>query len=246
MKRFHAPVPEAGLGPYAERERRSERGAALYSYVWQGGLAPAVPLRPYRQGLKRITDILLVLAALPFALPLIGLCALALWREGGQPFYTQERVGLGGRRFRILKLRTMVTDAGPRLRRYLAENPAARDEWNRMQKLEHDPRITPVGNVLRVTSMDELPQLWNVLRGDMSLVGPRPMMPEQQALYGPMEDYLTVRPGITGLWQVSLRNRSTFATRNQVDARYARELTAALDLSILWRTVGVVLRRTGK
>ncbi|MDF1727361.1 MAG: sugar transferase [Sulfitobacter sp.] len=246
MDKITAEVP--GMGAFEMQTAKARRAseADLYSYVWQAAVERRVePPRFYRDGGKRALDVLLVLLALPFALPLIGLCALALWHEGGKPFYTQERLGRFGQRFRILKLRTMVPDAAAALSRHLAENPAAREEWNRYQKLQDDPRVTPVGRFLRTTSIDELPQLLNVLTGEMSLIGPRPMMPEQLGLYGDATAYCALRPGITGLWQVSARNSESFSYRKQVDAAYERDLTAGLDLGILVRTVGVVLRQTG-
>lgn len=205
-------------------------------------------LRPkglYGRYAKPVLDKLLILAVLPIALPIIALCALALWIESGQPFYTQQRLGRSGKRFSILKLRTMVRDADAVLESYLAANPAMRAEWDEMQKLKNDPRITRVGNFLRATSIDELPQIWNVLIGDMSLIGPRPMMPEQLEMYGDPKSYFALRPGITGLWQVSARNNSRFTYRNEVDGAYRRNLSLPMDLTILIKTFGVVLRRTG-
>ncbi|MGD9864185.1 MAG: sugar transferase, partial [Pseudodonghicola sp.] len=187
----------------------------------------------------------LTLITLPITLPVILLCALALWIEGGQPFYWQPRLGRGGRKFRLMKLRTMVRDADARLAEYLANDPAMRAEWNANQKLRNDPRITRVGALLRATSLDELPQLWNVLTGEMSLVGPRPMMPEQLGLYGDASCYLSVKPGITGLWQVSTRNEKGFSYRAHVDAVYCRSMSLWQDLSLMVRTIGVVVRRTG-
>ncbi len=208
-------------------------------------MQPKALSRIYARFGKRVLDVVLVLLSLPITLPVIALCALALWIESGPPFYRQDRVGQGGRRFRIVKLRTMVRDADARLAEYLATDPAVREEWNRTQKLRNDPRITRVGNILRVTSLDELPQIWNVLRGEMSLVGPRPMMPEQAGLYGDDTAYTSVRPGITGLWQVSARNSREFSYRSKVDAAYCRSLTLGRDIVLMIRTVGVVLRRTG-
>lgn len=206
---------------------------------------PARPAAgPYRHRFKRVLDVTAVLLAAPFILPVVAGLALAVRQDGGGAFYSQPRVGMGGRIFRIWKLRTMVPDAEARLADHLAADPAARTEWAATQKLRHDPRITPVGRLLRRTSLDELPQLWNVLRGDMSLVGPRPMMPDQQRLY-PGTAYYRLRPGITGSWQVSARNQSTFAARADYDAGYDRDLSLATDASILMRTVGVVLRGTG-
>lgn len=198
----------------------------------------------YSRAGKRLLDCLFVLAALPVALPLIALLALLVKKDGGRPFYVQERLGLDGRKFRLLKLRTMIHDADRVLEGYLAANPAARQEWDLKQKLHQDPRITRFGHILRKTSLDELPQLLNVLLGDMSLVGPRPMMPEQASLY-PGQDYYRLRPGITGPWQVSDRNESSFAARASFDSSYFEKLSLFGDLSLLVRTVAVVLRGTG-
>lgn len=199
----------------------------------------------YRSGIKRGLDAFLVLLSLPFTVPVIGLCAIALWLEGGSPFYTQPRLGRDGKTFRIFKLRSMVQNADQVLETYLANDPAMRREWDELQKLRDDPRITPIGALIRATSIDELPQLFNVLKGDMSLVGPRPMMPDQLGMYGDVTDYNAVRPGITGLWQVSARNENGFSHRNGIDATYNRNLTFWNDVKIIFKTVGVVCRRTG-
>jgi lipopolysaccharide/colanic/teichoic acid biosynthesis glycosyltransferase len=206
--------------------------------------AAPVPQGAYRRALKRVLDVALVLASAPVVLPLVLALAVVVRLDGGGAFYTQPRVGRGGRVFRIWKLRTMVPDAEARLRAMLATDPAAKEEWDSTQKLRNDPRITAAGSFLRRSSLDELPQLWNVLVGDMSLVGPRPMMPDQQALY-PGEAYYLLRPGITGLWQTEGRNDTTFAARAGYDARYEARVTLVADLRILWRTVSVVLRGTG-
>ncbi len=194
---------------------------------------------------KRLLDVFLVLVTLPFSLPIMALGAFLLWLEGGQPFYRQDRIGKDGRVFSILKLRTMVRDADARLASYLARDPELRREWDETQKLKNDPRITPVGSILRTTSMDELPQLWNVLIGDMSLVGPRPMMTDQADMYGDDRFYTALRPGITGIWQVSDRNQGTFASRYDADELYFRTVSLGKDLVLLFRTFGAVLRRTG-
>lgn len=199
---------------------------------------------PYRNGIKRIVDISLVLLAAPFLLPLMGLFAVLVMLDGGAPFYVQERVGRNGRIFRMWKLRTMAPDAEARLEQLLEADPEMRAEWEHSQKLRHDPRITGVGHMLRKSSIDELPQLWNVLRGDMSLVGPRPMMPDQQELY-PGRSYYTMRPGVTGLWQVSERNLCSFADRARFDAEYDHRLSLLTDLRVMVETVWVVLRGTG-
>lgn len=200
---------------------------------------------PYRLVGKRIADILFVLMAMPLILPIIALCALALWIEGGNPFYRQDRLGAGGKVFSIWKLRTMCREADQMLESTLAADPAMREEWDRTQKLKNDPRITRVGNILRTTSLDELPQFFNVLRGQMSVVGPRPMMPDQLPLYDDPAPYFDMRPGITGAWQVSDRNENSFGHRSTVDAKYYAELSLLVDLRILFQTVGAVLRRTG-
>lgn len=198
----------------------------------------------YRRGFKRVLDVALVLLALPVVLPIVLLMMLLVARDGAAPLYTQERIGRGGRIFRILKIRTMVPDADATFAAYLEKNPQARQEWDSTQKLKCDPRITRIGGLLRKTSLDELPQLWNVLTGDMSIVGPRPMMVSQRSLY-PGTAYYTLRPGITGSWQVSDRNEGSFAGRAVYDTKYAADLSMVTDLSILLRTVSVVMRRTG-
>ncbi|GGH23211.1 Sugar transferase involved in LPS biosynthesis (colanic, teichoic acid) [Cribrihabitans marinus] len=194
---------------------------------------------------KRVFDVALILVTLPVTLTLIGLCALALALDGGHPFYWQDRLGRSGRRFRIVKLRTMVLDADARLERLLEEDPDLRAEWDATQKLKCDPRITRVGDFMRRSSLDELPQIWNVLRGEMSIVGPRPMLPEQLSMYDTPEAYFSMRPGLTGAWQVSSRNEDRFGLRAKLDAGYAATLSFWGDLGLIWRTFGVVLRRTG-
>ncbi len=199
--------------------------------------------RPYLI-LKRVIDIVVVLVSAPIALPLVALLAILIRLDGENPFFNQKRVGRDGRIFTFWKLRTMVSGADQRLEGILAASPAARDEWNATQKLKSDPRITRLGRILRRTSADELPQLWNVLIGDMSLVGPRPMLPQQQSIY-PGSAYFTLRPGITGIWQISARNESSFASRAHFDTRYASTMSLALDISIIIKTIGVVIRGTG-
>lgn len=208
-------------------------------------VAPVLPKAgPYELGLKRLFDVVAVLLALPVIAPLIAILAILVARDGGRAFYSQERVGRGGRIYRIWKLRSMVANADQQLDTYLASNPEAAAEWESTQKLKNDPRITRIGRVLRKCSVDELPQLWNVLTGDMSLVGPRPMMPDQQDLY-PGLAYYTQRPGITGIWQVSERNESTFADRARFDTDYIANISFVNDVKLLLATVRVVVRGTG-
>lgn len=208
------------------------------------GSLPAGVRSVYARFFKRGLDFLLVLCVLPLVLPLMVLLTIMVSLDGSAPFYSQLRVGRCGRSFRLWKLRSMVPNADAQLEKYLQSDPAAREEWEVTQKLKNDPRITTFGRFLRKTSLDELPQLWNVLRGDMSLVGPRPMLLEQAQLY-PGADYYHLRPGVTGLWQISDRNDSTFAARASFDARYAKDLSFGSDVRIMAQTVGVVLRCTG-
>lgn len=210
---------------------------------------PALEAAPHRRRLyrrvgKRFVDVVLVLMAAPAVLLVVGLLALLVALDGGRPFYFQKRVGRGGRIYTMWKLRSMVVDADSRLEAHLRQNPVARIEWDSTQKLKSDPRITAFGRFIRKSSLDELPQLWNVFKGDMSIVGPRPMMVSQQELYAG-KDYYALRPGITGLWQVSARNDSTFADRARFDAEYNRKLSFGTDMRLILATVRVVLRATG-
>ncbi|KKC38905.1 sugar transferase [Devosia epidermidihirudinis] len=198
----------------------------------------------YGNGGKRMLDLILVLIGGVVFLPLILILAALVRLDGSSAIYRQPRIGKNGRIFLLWKLRSMVPDADAALERYLASDAAARAEWDRSQKLRHDPRLTRIGATLRRYSLDELPQLWNVLMGDMSLVGPRPMMPSQRTLY-PGTAYYDFRPGLTGLWQISARNDCSFADRASYDNLYAQEISLATDLRILACTVSVVLRGTG-
>ncbi len=198
----------------------------------------------YNRLFKRWLDLTMILLAAPFVLPMLLMLGWMVRRDGGPAFYVQDRIGLDGRVFRLWKLRTMVVDADARLAADLAADPALKAEWDETQKLKADPRITPIGRLLRKASLDELPQLWNVFRGDMSLVGPRPMLPEQRALY-PGRDYYAMRPGLTGPWQVSERNETSFAGRAEFDSAYARRVSLPTDIVIMFLTVWVVLRGTG-
>lgn len=198
----------------------------------------------YRNVVKQVMDITLTLLAAPFVVLLVSFLAVLVSLDGKSPFYSQMRVGRNGRLFRMWKLRTMVHDADARLESYLKANPQAQLEWDNSQKLKNDPRVTRVGRALRKTSMDELPQLLNVLGGTMSLVGPRPMMPKQQALYSG-QAYFALKPGITGLWQISDRNHCEFSDRVHYDDHYDRNVSLKTDVSILVHTIGVVVRGTG-
>lgn len=200
----------------------------------------------YRDVLKRAADLTLLVLFSPLLVPFVLLLALAVRiKTGAQPFYSQTRVGRNGRNFTMWKLRTMVVDADARLAEYLEANPEARAEWDHHQKLTNDPRITRFGRLLRKTSLDELPQLWNVFLGEMSLVGPRPMMVKQKDMY-PGMDYYDLRPGLTGLWQISERNETSFAQRAWFDCQYNRGLSPLNDAMILLGTFGAIFRGTGR
>ncbi|MCC5972070.1 MAG: sugar transferase [Pararhodobacter sp.] len=194
---------------------------------------------------KRGIDITLALVLLLAAAPVLVLLALALWLESGNPFYSQPRLGRNGQMFRMFKLRTMVMGADQLLAGCLERDPDLKAEWDRNQKLRNDPRITAVGRLLRKTSMDELPQLYNVLAGHMSIIGPRPMLADQLPLYRHPEAYLSLRPGLSGLWQVSARNDEDFDTRAHLDKRYFERVSFWLDLRIFFATFRAVFRATG-
>lgn len=193
---------------------------------------------------KRAIDIIGAFALCLFLLPLMGLIALFIRLNGGSIFFCQKRLGRGGAEFRFWKFRTMVPDAESALADYLTSHPEAKLEWDRTQKLRDDPRITRVGRILRKYSLDELPQLYNVLMGDMSLIGPRPMFPQQRDLY-PGVLYGNLRPGITGLWQVTDRHASAFADRARYDQLYAEKLSFRTDAWIMLCTIRVVFGGTG-
>ena len=196
---------------------------------------------PYALGGKRLLDITLVLLALPFLLPFLVIIGALVAMDGHSPFFRQERVGLSGKRFYMWKFRTMVPNAEAHLKSYLAQNPEALAEWDEKQKLTVDPRITKIGRVLRKYSLDELPQLWNVLIGEMSMVGPRPLLPEEKNLY-PGREYNSKRPGITGSWQVSDRQHTSYEDRARFDDDYAKNMSFLNDLKLLWKTVVLVVR----
>jgi Undecaprenyl-phosphate galactose phosphotransferase WbaP len=196
--------------------------------------------------LKRVFDLVAALALLVLgALPLLYI-AWRIKRDGGPAIFAHKRVGQSGKIFPCFKFRTMQVDAEERLRELLANDPTARAEWEREFKLRNDPRITPIGQFLRRTSLDELPQLFNVLRGEMSLVGPRPVIRAELTKYGDDVDYfLMVRPGMTGLWQVSGRNDVDYDTRVYLDTWYVKNWSLWYDIAILFKTIKVVLRRDG-
>lgn len=199
-----------------------------------------------RAGAKRLLDILgAIVLGLVFA-PLMLAIVVLMHREGGSVIFKHRRVGRGGKTFECLKFRTMVPNADHVLRSLLERDPELKAEWLRDHKLRNDPRITHLGRFLRRTSLDELPQLWNVFRGEMSLVGPRPVVREELLRYGRnVRTYLAAKPGITGLWQVTGRNDTDYRRRVVLDTYYVRNQNLLLDLYILVKTTGVVLGGSG-
>jgi lipopolysaccharide/colanic/teichoic acid biosynthesis glycosyltransferase len=201
---------------------------------------------------ERVNCLGIVYAAVAFIalillIPLMTMIALAIFiQDGGPVIFAHSRVGQRRRMFPCLKFRTMAKDAEARLAELLASDPAARAEWEKDHKLRNDPRVTPLGRILRKSSLDELPQLINVIRGEMSLVGPRPIVEAEIPKYGRrIHDYYAVKPGLTGLWQVSGRNDVSYRTRVAMDCMYARRRSAALDAAIIARTIPAIFLRRG-
>lgn len=197
--------------------------------------------------LKRSLDLSLVVLCLPALLLLIASIALVIRLTSPGPiFFSHRRIRGHGRFFSMWKFRTMCVNSSEVLETYLASNPDARAEWRKSHKLRNDPRVTPVGEFLRRTSLDELPQLWNVITGSMSLVGPRPIVAAEVEKYGEFfTDYCMVKPGVTGLWQVSGRSQLTYPERVQLDHEYARNWTLVGDVRILARTLSSVANQDG-
>jgi len=197
--------------------------------------------------LGRGVDIVLSISALVFLAPLLLLVAAMVYLvDPGPILFGHRRLGKDGQSFRCWKFRSMVVDADERLRKLLAEDPQARAEWEQDHKLRNDPRITRIGHFLRKSSLDELPQFFNVLMGEMSLVGPRPIVKDEVSKYGRyFAEYCRVRPGITGLWQISGRNDVSYRRRVAIDVTYVRSKSLALDLGILFLTVPSVIARRG-
>jgi Undecaprenyl-phosphate galactose phosphotransferase WbaP len=195
---------------------------------------------------KRLLDIVGALTLVLFLSPLLVVVGLALARDRGPIIYSHSRTGRHGRTFGCLKFRTMVPNADQVLRELLHNDPDLQREWMRDQKLRNDPRVTAIGRFLRRTSLDELPQLWNVLKGEMSLVGPRPVVREEWQRYGRrLDTYLAAKPGVTGLWQITGRSDSCYRRRVALDSYYIRKRSFLMDCYILLRTVKVVFRGRG-
>lgn len=198
--------------------------------------------------IKRIFDILFSICALIISLPLMICIAVAI-RLGsrGKVIYAHERIGRGGKTFRCYKFRTMYPDADKRLQNILAKNPKLKLEWEKNYKLKNDPRVTPLGSFLRKTSLDEFPQFLNVIKGDLSVVGPRPVVrAEMMQHLGPKAPkILSVRPGLTGLWQISGRSDTTYATRLMLDEKYVDSRTLLLDIKVIAKTIPALFNSKG-
>ncbi|MGE0745906.1 MAG: sugar transferase [Rhodospirillales bacterium] len=224
-----AAAEKAGRAADAARSRRPRRRAAVAQRLS-----------------KRSFDVLGACALLILLAPLLAVVAAVVKSDGGPALFGHWRIGANGRRFRCWKFRSMVVDSEAVLRRVLDADPDARAEWQRDFKLRNDPRVTRLGRFLRQSSLDELPQLFNVLAGEMSLVGPRPIVEAEVERYGgAFQHYCACRPGITGLWQVSGRNDVLYDRRVALDRQYAETWSLAADVAILLRTVVVVTRRSG-
>jgi len=197
--------------------------------------------------LMRMIDVVVALAAIVLLLPLLLIIVVALkLTSPGPVLFAHRRVGAGGRIFPCYKFRSMVVNSADVLEQHLARDADARAEWARDQKLRRDPRVTAIGRILRRTSLDEVPQIFNVLRGEMSLVGPRPIVEGEMVRYRQyIFDYMSVKPGITGLWQISGRNNTTYRRRVALDTAYARNRSLGLDLAIMARTVPAVVFGSG-
>lgn len=227
-----------------ERERSLARKPATFPIFFPSRRQSQGILRYFDGPLpKRGFDIVFSALVLTLGLPLYLIVALLVKLASPGPiFYAQRRVGKNGQRFTCVKFRTMVVDAEQVLEAIVKDNPELHEEFQQNFKLKQDPRITRIGRFMRMTSLDELPQFWNVLKGDMSVVGPRPLVPDELHRYGSaIHTVLQVKPGITGLWQVSGRNDIPYDRRIQIDASYSRFHTFQMDLWIILKTIRVVL-----
>jgi exopolysaccharide production protein ExoY len=223
-----------------------EGSTAPSDIQFHGTLTGAFPFKAADRA-SRAIDIIGALALLIFTAPLLIVLAIIVkLQDGGPIVFVQRRIGQGGQMFPCLKMRSMVMDAELKLSQVLANDPAARAEWALDQKLRNDPRITLFGRFLRKSSLDELPQLINVLRGEMSLVGPRPIIMDEAPRYGQwLKFYCAVQPGITGFWQVSGRNNLSYRRRVACDILYARRRCMSLNVKILLKTIPAVLSQDG-
>jgi lipopolysaccharide/colanic/teichoic acid biosynthesis glycosyltransferase len=236
---YQIDAPELQAKPYLRHAARRHAASAP-------GLGEDGP-RGCQIGLLRVLDVLIALSALIFFAPLMIVVAVAVWvQDGGPILFSHRRIGLYGRHFKVHKFRSMVLDADKRLEELLRTDPDARREWEADHKLRRDVRITPLGSFLRKSSLDELPQLFNVLAGEMSVVGPRPITDAEVKRYGRwFRHYRAVPPGMTGMWQVCGRNEVDYRRRVALDVLYVRRRSLSSNLSILIKTVPAILMRSG-
>ncbi|MCC6147932.1 MAG: undecaprenyl-phosphate galactose phosphotransferase WbaP [Anaerolineaceae bacterium] len=225
-------------------------GSAVVPHDFQGLLGLEVEcnlLNPLQQTLKRAIEILFIFIASPLLVPLFACIALSIRLDSkGGVFYGHRRIGQGGKEFTLWKFRTMVHNADEVLQHCLQQNPELSAEWNESHKLKNDPRVTGVGRFIRKSSLDELPQIWNIIKGEMSLVGPRPIIQAETLKYEEnISLYIQVKPGLTGLWQVSGRSNLSYAHRVRLDEYYIRRWSIWMDIYILLRTIPVVIQRAG-
>jgi undecaprenyl-phosphate galactose phosphotransferase len=243
------PAPPASSAPVIQLPRGrfpQTTGIARISPAYDVARHGIAPKKPFARAAKMAIDVGLAGSALVVLAPVMLLIACAVRCDGGAALFAHARIGRNGQVFYCLKFRSMVVDSDAALQRLFATDPAAREEWLRTHKLRRDPRVTWIGRILRKTSLDELPQLLNVLRLDMSLVGPRPIVSAEVPKYGAdIAYYYATRPGITGLWQVSGRSDTTYAHRVSLDTSYVRDWTLWRDISILIRTIPAVLSGRG-
>jgi exopolysaccharide production protein ExoY len=248
--RNYPEASEVAIETDGATELRAADRHEIEAHAWSESIRRFADIAACRRALNAATKRLLdLLGALVLAIvfsPLMIAIVLLMPRSGGSVIYKHRRVGRDGKMFECLKFRTMVPNADQVLRTLLEQDPVMKAEWVRDHKLRHDPRVTRIGHFLRRTSLDELPQIWNVVRGEMSLVGPRPVIREELLRYGRnVGAYLAAKPGITGLWQVKGRNDTDYRRRVVLDTYYVRNQSFILDMYILLKTTGVVLAGNG-
>lgn len=253
MDHYRAPLSASHEGGYQKPPLPHD----IASTPLESRSSPAIPTRPRQvdatmpaatgYGFKSAFDRICAILALVLLAPLLLIVAGVIHaHDRGPVCFAHPRIGRGGRTFLCLKFRTMIVDADKVLERHLALNPAAEAEWRATQKLKRDPRVTSLGDFLRKSSLDELPQLINIARGEMSFVGPRPIVDDEVRHYGSaIQDYLAVRPGLTGQWQISGRNDTGYDERVQLDQEYVRNISFTRDLTIILHTFRVVAQRRG-
>ena len=235
-------IPDMGSLPLATLDTESLIDGHIVSFSFRNNLALW-----YNRAVKRVFDVICTSLGIICLSPFFLAIALWIYKDSPGPIiFKHRRVGRNGKEFNCYKFRSMCVDADVKLKELLARDPQARKEWETEFKLKNDPRITKSGAFLRKTSLDELPQLFNVLKGEMSLVGPRPIIQDEVPKYGPyIKDFYMVRPGVTGMWQTSGRSDTTYEERVQMDTWYVRNWNVWFDIVLIWRTIAVVLKHKG-